>query len=245
MSYLSGRVQTVSVDGAKSQPRQLEYGVPQGSVLGPILFTNYTLPLGKIADKYGLNYHLYADDTQLYLSFKPGCTSEATLAKNKLESCIEEIKQWMNKNMLKLNDEKTELLLLTTQKMGSKHSFNGINIGNSNSKITTSEKVKNLGVIFDSTLRSESYVSQICKVSHYHLHNISRVRRSLTTEAARSFIHAYVTSRLDYCNSLLYKAPKTTIDRLQKVQNYAARVITMTASKTTLHQSWLNSTGCP
>ena len=68
-SYLSGRTQSVVIGDIKSASRNLPYGVPQGSVLGPILFTIYTLPLGDIARKYGLKVHIYADDTQLYISF--------------------------------------------------------------------------------------------------------------------------------------------------------------------------------
>ena len=73
-SYLSGRFQKAVVGDAKSSSVPLSCGVPQGSILGPILFTLYTTPLGKICTKHGVTYHLYADDQQLYLAFKPSNT---------------------------------------------------------------------------------------------------------------------------------------------------------------------------
>ena len=83
----------------------LIYGVPQRSLLGPILFTCYTKPLGAIARKRGLGLHVHADDTQLYISFKPmgGCK----LATERVEACVTEMHSWMYKNKLKLNDAKT------------------------------------------------------------------------------------------------------------------------------------------
>ena len=95
--------------GAKSESMSLKFGVPQGSVLGPILFTLYTCPLSQICAKHVL-YHLYADDQQIYLSFKPGPTGVQSAQNDcilQTVRCIEEIRNWMAMNMLKLNDDKT------------------------------------------------------------------------------------------------------------------------------------------
>ena len=99
-----------SVSGTKSISQDLKHGVPQGSVLGPILFSVYTLPLGDIVRKYGMNFHLYADDTQLFLSFDSCVPSTSESAIVQLEACISEIRAWMLINKLKLNDDKTEFL---------------------------------------------------------------------------------------------------------------------------------------
>ena len=85
-------------------------------MLGPILFTIYTIPVGQIAQKYGLQYHLYADDTQLYASFKPSDSASADFIVGNIESCFREIKIWMDQNLLKLNEDKTELLVATGKK---------------------------------------------------------------------------------------------------------------------------------
>ena len=109
--------------GAKSESISLKFGVPQGNVLGPILFTLYTCLLGQICANQ-VQCHLYVDDQQIYLSFKPGLV-EAQLAQDDcihwMERCIEEIRNWMARNMLKLNDKKTEFIIFgntsTTQKI--------------------------------------------------------------------------------------------------------------------------------
>ena len=120
-SYLTNRSQRVIIGdtnttGAKSSGISLECGVPQGSALGPILFTLYTSPLGQICSSK-VHYHLYADDQQLYLSFKPdptGVQSTQDDCIHRMESCVDEIREWMAGNMLKLNEEKTEFIVFGT-----------------------------------------------------------------------------------------------------------------------------------
>jgi len=108
-SYLSGRTQAVFLDGVTSDSVNLTCGVPQGSVLGPILFNIYTQPLGEIARKHGMKYHFYADDTQLYTSFS---VSDSSTSIELISNCIADIRSWMQSNLLKLNETNLKLYYL-------------------------------------------------------------------------------------------------------------------------------------
>ena len=142
ISYLTGRTQSVMINNIESESHPLLYGIPQGSILGPIIYTLYTTPLGQIIKNHDLQYHMYADDTQLYMSIEPTNVHDLV---NTLEACINDVKTWMLENKLKLNDEKTEVLLCNPKKYDV--DVNSLNIGCDS--IQFSSSVKNLGVYFD------------------------------------------------------------------------------------------------
>ena len=107
-TYLVGRLQRIKVNGVTSQPKLLDCGVPQGSVLGPILFTIYTASLGQLLRQLDVQYHFYADDSQLWVIFKP---PELDTAIGQMEKCIVSVQKWMLSHQLKMNDDKTEFLV--------------------------------------------------------------------------------------------------------------------------------------
>ena len=106
-SYLKNRSQRVKLDNVLSDHTLLRYVVPQGSVLCPILFSIYVLPICYIIKKYGISYHTYADDTQLYLSFQKSSAESEEYHTGRIQTCIKEIRLWMSQNFLKLNENKT------------------------------------------------------------------------------------------------------------------------------------------
>lgn len=222
-SYLSGRSQRISVDGIVSNRFDLEHGVPQGSCLGPLLFIIYTSKLFEIIDRHLPDAHCYADDTQLYLSFKPDSRinqSEAVLA---MEKCIDDIRQWMIHDRLMINDDKTEFLLIGTRQQLSKLESCTITVGDI--KINPTSCARNLGSWFDSKLCMSTHITKMCNAAFFHLHNIRRIKKYLSRDALLMLVHAFITSRLDYCNSLLYGLPKSQTIKLQRVQNAAARLV--------------------
>ena len=200
-SYLEQRSQRVSVHGILSDIQFLLSGVPQGSVLGPLVFTMYTRPLGIIAQRYGVKYHLYADDTQLYISLDPDNELNFSSSLKNLEHCIADIRLWMTQNLLKLNDNKTNILYLASPHCVKSLKTPALQMGASS--ITPNGSVKNLGVIFDQCINMHEHVTSVCRAAYYHLKNIHCLKAFLTQEALVTVVHAFVTSCIDYCNSLL------------------------------------------
>jgi hypothetical protein len=221
-AYLSDRHQSVKIGSTFSSRRDLPYGVPQGSVLGPQLFSLYTQPLSKVIEVNGMTFHLYADDTQLYIAFRPKCASSISNTMDTIDICTSNISTWMKTHFLKLNNEKTEILVITTPSLTG-HQITSLNICGSAVKV--SDCVRDLGVHYDSTLRMDTHIKAVCKKAYYQIHLVHKVRNFISEDAARTLIQANVTSLLDYCNGLLIGLPTTQIDKLQRVQNAAARVI--------------------
>ena len=197
-TYLSNRTQRVSIKGVLSELSELAFGVPQGSVLGPIAFCIYTIPLGAILRHYKIQYHIYADDTQLYCSFDLDTPDEVLCT---ISACISDIRTWMIRNKLKINDDKTEFLLITSSRTKFTENIN-LSIGKEN--ISSSNSCKSLGVMLDSHFSMDTQINSLCKATYFHPRNISAIRNHLSPAATEQLIHSLVSSRLDYCNSLLY-----------------------------------------
>ena len=141
----------------------------------------------------------------------------------RLTECFGEVGRWMAVRMLKLNDEKTKMMIFT-----SKHHLKvcgGCSLTVDDDTVSPSHRIRNLGVHMDQHLTMTDHVTAVCSACNYHLYRLSSIRHYLTTEAAKSAVNALVTSRLDYCNSLLHNIPLSQTARLQRVQNNAARLI--------------------
>ncbi len=216
-SYLTGRSFRVAWGGEVSKAHQLVTGVSQGSVLGPLLFSTYTTSLAPIIQARGFSYHFYADDTQLYLSFRP---DDSTVAA-RISGCLADISAWMKEHHLQHNLAKTELLVFPATPT-LQHDFT-IQLGSST--ITPLASVRNLGVIFDDQLTFKEHIAKTARSCRFALHNIRKIRPFLTEHAAQLLVQALVISRLDYCNALLAGLPSNTIKPLQMIQNAAARLV--------------------
>ena len=225
-SYMSGRNQSVKIGGTLSDPSDLNFGVPQGSVLGPILFSLYTTPLSKVISAYkSVKFHFYADDTQLYIHLSPDSTSAAFV---QLQQCLSDVKSWMGSNKLKLNPDKTEFILFGSEAQRAKLA-SCFPVDILGSKLCPTNNVRNLGVVFDSGFTFSSHVSSICKSCFVHLRDFKRIRRYLPQKVAIKLAYALVSSRLDYCNSLFRSLSCKEVHRLQCIQNSLARIVTHTS----------------
>ena len=172
-----------------------------------------------------MNFHVYVDDTQLYLSFDSWLPFTSENAIIYLESCIAQIKAWIFSNRLKLNGDKTEFLQLLPNTISTKCLSPGSTIHIRLDSFTLSQHAKNLGVIFFPDLSMSAHITAICKVANYYLFCFSCITKYLTLDALKTAVHALISSKVDYCNSLLVDLPMTQIDRLQIMMNSVACLI--------------------
>tara|TARA_B110000881_G_scaffold40031_1_gene32496 strand:+ start:158 stop:3112 length:2955 start_codon:yes stop_codon:yes gene_type:complete len=232
VSYLSDRTNKVCVLSDYSDVQTLHYGVPQGSIAGPPIFTAYSQPVAHIIRSFNIGYHIYADDTQLYTSFDPKSDTDIAAAKLRMTNCIAEIRSWMLSNKLKLNDTKTELFLVASSRLENSVSDLDLNLRIGGSVISPSQTVKNLGIIFDSCLSMKKHVSSLCRNINFHLRNLWRIRRFMDRSTCAHAVRSLILSRLDYGNSLLGGLSVTQTQRLQRLQNRAARLIYQVGRRT-------------
>ena len=159
---------------------------------------------------------------QLYLFFKSSSLEHKELSVATIQACVGDIDLWMTENKLKLNKDKTELVIIRSQHC-LKPQLDLLTFGSES--VSSCDAAHDIGVIIDDKLNLDKHIASICKSSCFQIRNIARIRRFLSAEGTIAFVHAFITCRLDNCNSLLYGLPKHLIQRLQRVQNCAARLV--------------------
>ena len=219
ISYLSDRTQRVVIGENSSSLMALDSGVPQGSVLGPLLFLLYTVDILDIIHLHGLEGHCYADDTQTYIHCS---VKDAQNIHLRLIPCLDSIDRWMASNRLKLNGDKTEFIWIGSKRKLLQVQPNPLSV--SGASVVPSNVVRNLGVYVDGELSMTDHIKKLSRSCFFQLRQLRTIRRSLSKEATRLLLHAFVVSRLDYCNALFTGLPSKSIGNLQVIQNAAARL---------------------
>ena len=191
--------------------------MPQGSGLGSVLYLMYTIPISEVIKKHKLNYHFYADDTQLYVAFKNYNIDSIT---DRIANCVSDICLWMEQNKLKLNEEETDILLIHS-KFQNSPSLDEIILGNE--QLTMAGIVTNLGIIFDKEILFNDHINQLCRT--FVSGNLF-IHKYLTDEATSKVVHAFVTTKLVHCSHLYFGLSKYQVNKMQRDQNKVAQLVT-------------------
>ena len=220
-SYLSERHQYVKLGRHMSSIVKCTSGVPQGSVLGPILFTLYTAPVADVITSSGVNYHQYAEDTQLFYALT---ASEIDTSLTVVEDCSRTVKQWFLENDLLLNADKSEVMFVgTAAQLQRTDHIQSVNVADA--ALPVSRELKSLWVVLDRHLNFSDHVITVARACNYHIWALRHIRHLLTEDIAHTLACSIVTSKLDYCNAVLHGAPLKNVAMLQRVQNNLARVV--------------------
>jgi hypothetical protein len=223
-SYLRPRNCVVNIGEKYSDPKQLAFSVPQGSIGGPYLYLGYasTLPeeIGNDVDLYG-----FADDHTVETNFKAsnGLTNDEELAIDTLENALQNIKSWMSSNRLKMNDAKTEFILLGSKQQLNKCVSKEINVNGVG--VERSSLVKYLGISLDDQVSFKQHINNKCSIAMGNLMRVKQIRKHLSIGACHTLVKGIVISHLDYGNSILINLPDCEIKKMQRVQNMAAKLI--------------------
>ena len=219
-SFISDRCQLIRCATSVTRPSPVSCGVPQGSVLGPLLFILYTADLAQVIQSKGLTYHAYADDLQIYGSCSP---SNPSHVKETMTTCILDIQDWLLNNRLQLNVEKTEIMWCASNRRQHQLPLDPLHFGEID--VTPVRSARSLGVILDSSLSMKPFVNATVGTCFGTLRQIRSIRRSVSREVIRTLVISLIHSRVDYCCALLAGSPSYLTRQLQTVLNCSARVI--------------------
>ena len=222
-SFLKGRSQRVRLGTFTSEEILIKFGVPQGSVLGPVLFNIYLRSIYKYVQKIGFQILGYADDHQIAKKFKP--SSQNIVLTYELKKCFYRIKDWMNNYFLQMNDMKTQMILFGPPKVLHDIQIRGINI-EPDTTIRFISSVKNLGIYLDSHLTLNKQITEVKKKCFLTIRNIRKIRFLLSPDQVKTIVNSLVISCLDYCNSLYFGISEKLLLQLQLIQNACAKAVT-------------------
>ena len=220
-SYLGGRSFRVRLGNKYSKSHPLTTGVPQGSVLGPILFNILSSGLASIFEDYNISFYCYADDTQFFVTFDPKSRESEGAARELISTVFNKLAEWMLEHHLKLNEEKTQFLPISRD---INRDFSPLLIGDIS--LPPAHTVRNLGFVFNRALSISDQIKSLRQNAFFHLKRIRSVRNCISFVNREILTHAFVTSRLDFCNSLLFGSTTVTLKGIKSILNATAKSLT-------------------
>ena len=229
-SFLTNRTQRVKINGQYSDELEVNYGSVQGSVLGPKFFNTYVRSQPQVFLKSGFETSSFTEDSNGSKTFS--ITFQFDVLQNDVAQCVNNVINWMNLQFLKINPDKTEIILFHPKSLQHKVIVGGTFIGSD--CIRFSKEVKNVGVWLDNQLNFNKHVNKVVSQCYLHVKNIGRIRSILSKDHTEMLVHAMISSTMDYCNSLLINISKSNMYKLQKVQNAAARLVVRCSRRTSM-----------
>ena len=219
-SFLTSRSQSVRLGTSTSPCSPIRCGLPQGSILGPLLYILYTADIEQIVASHGLAVQLYADDTQIYGN---GLPSDAEDLAARILAAISSVEAWMASNRLRLNAGKTQFIWFGTRVQLARRDLTAL--ASISPSLVSGDPVRNLGVLLDGELTMGAHIKNLCRSCFFQLRRLRLVRHCLSRKCMLMLVHAFVCNRVDYCNGSLCGVSAGRLDRLQSVLNAAARLI--------------------
>lgn len=216
--YLSDRVQSVKIGSVTSSPKRVKFGVPQGSILGPILFLIYINDMSKILHKYFLVQ--YADDSQIIIS---GNVHEIEDLVNRAEIALSEAKRYFQLNGLNVNENKTQGIFIGSRQLISRIPPD-VRIFFGETPIIPAQTVKNLGVHMDQYMLYDHHINSIVKKANGILLFLNRIQDNFGKTSRVIIVQSLALSIINYCGKVWGTTTGEQLDRVQKVQNFAAKV---------------------
>ena len=222
-SFLKGRSQRIRLGKTTSECITIKFGVPQGSVLGPVLFNLYIRSIYRFVQKFGFNIFGYADDHQILKSFRS--EGQVKVLTHELIRCFTQVKYWMNHFFLQLNESKTQIIVCGSNKVLNEIQIQGIHLA-AGTTVRFVNCVKNLGVQMDNHITFREQVVHLKQKCFSTLRNICKIRFLLTRSQLRTIVNSLVVSCLDYCNGIYFGISGQLLNQLQLIQNAAAKAVT-------------------
>ena len=220
-SYLYGRKQVVQVNDKYSQFQYVQFGVPQGSILGPILFNLYVTCLSEIGSS---NYIQYADDTTIYRTAKPTNLTETAAS---MQSEMNQLENWCQESNLHLNAKKTKLMVFSSTQLSRAHNIDNhqVVISSSGQPIERVTAFKLLGIHFNQRLSWDTHINKVIQSCMATLRSLKQFKRSANFPMRKTLMQSLILTRIDYCSAVFSDATACAINRLQKIQRAAASFV--------------------
>ena len=229
-SYLENRFCKVKIGKEYSEKKSLDFSVPQGSCAGPVLYLSYAASISDVVpdvsdegDPRLIGIIGFADDHAMKKSFIPTLEDDEDACIVSLQACLSRVKEWMDSMRLKMNEGKTEFIIIGSSHQIAKCSTTQLKMNNI--EVQRSSVIKYLGTHMDERLGFKEHITAKCRTAAINFQRIKAIQRVLTEQATETLVLGTVMSHLDYCNAILCDFPNTDISWLQAIQNMCAKLV--------------------